>query len=249
MKTISRTVKKIAQNLGYEINRIDRASNPNDAVPRLDLCVEASEIVKRHWRQTKETVSFLKQKYTKAVFGKVNILDMLKLLSECIDPTDVYLGGASQLTYVLSVADEMERDGVKNPDLLIAALVHDLGKVLLLTDEKPENIVCLNRPIDEYEEGVGLENCVFQWDHDEFAYVRLKDYLPKHISWLIRYHSIIILESEPYMNECDREYCQKYLIPFQKYDQDFKSVYRVPKKQPGDYQALINTYFPKEIIF
>ena len=31
-------------------------------------------------------------------------------------------------------------------EFLLVALVHDLGKVLLLTDESPENVVCLNGP-------------------------------------------------------------------------------------------------------
>ena len=237
------------RSLGYEIYRIDWTYDPNSSGLRRDICNRSREISNQHFRQTEETIFGLRQKYEKPIFGKIYMLDLLKLLGECIDPSDARLGGLSQLTHVLQVVEVMEEDGIRDPDFLIAGLVHDVGKTLLLTNEPIENVVCMNKPIGEYEKGIGLDNCFFQWNHDEFAYARLKDYLPDHISWLIRYHSIIIPDSEYYMNNRDREYCEKYLIPFQKYDQDFKSVYRVPKKKLVDYENLIVQYFPKEIVF
>ncbi len=239
--------KAIAAKLGYEVRQIDWTYEPNNAALRQDLCEHSREISKHHFFQTQEIVLSLRKKYEKPIFGKVKIIDLLKLLGECVDPSDSRLGGVSQLTHALQVAEAMENEGVRDPDLLIAALIHDMGKVLLLTDEATENVVCMNKPIGEYEDGIGLDHCFFQWNHDEFAYSRLKDYLPAHISWLIRYHSILIPETERYMNQRDRQWCEKYLVPFRKYDQEFKSVYRIPKKKLVDYESLIHSYFPKEI--
>ncbi len=249
MLPVAREVfKSICVKLGYEFRRIDWTYDPNNSISRRDLCEQNREIVKRHFLQTKEAVLALKKKYEKPIFGKIKMTNLLKLLGECVDPGDTRLGGVSQLTHLLQVAEAMENDGVSDSDLLIAALTHDIGKVLLLTDEDPENVICMNKPIGEYKKGIGLDNCFFQWNHDEFAYSRLKDYLPDHISWLIRYHSILIPEAEPYMDQRDREYYEKYLILFRKYDQDFKSVYRIPKKKLIDYADLIDSYFPKEIV-
>ena len=49
----------------------------------------------------------------------------------------------------------------------VAALIHDVGKLLLLTGEDPANVVCTNWPIGEYDDGCGLDQCVFQWNHAE----------------------------------------------------------------------------------
>ncbi len=100
-----------------------------------------------------------------------------------------------------------------------------------------------------YEKGIGLDHCYFQWNHDEFVYLRLKNYLPEHIAWLIRYHSIVIAKIEVYMKEKDKEYCERHLKPFQKYDQETKTPYFIPSKRIEDYKGLIEEYFPKTILF
>ncbi|MBV8281968.1 MAG: hypothetical protein JO347_07890, partial [Candidatus Eremiobacteraeota bacterium] len=130
-----------------------------------------------------------------------------------------------------------------------AALVHDIGKLLLLEREEPENVTCMNAPIGEYSRGAGLDNCVLQWNHDEFAYSRLNGNVPDHIAWLIRYHSIDVDRCEPLMDERDREYATRYLRPFQKYDQGSKSAFRLPTKTLTDYRELIETLFPKPILY
>ncbi len=65
--------------------------------------------------------------------------------------------------------DAMDRDGIDDPELLLAVLVHDLGKLLLVAGEDPANVVCMNSPIGEPTPGVGLDQCTFQWNHDEFG--------------------------------------------------------------------------------
>ena len=70
-------------------------------------------------------------------------------------------------------------------------LVHDLGKVLLLTGEDPANVVCMNTPDRRTDDRAsGLDQCTFQWNHDEFGWSRFRDHVPDHVAWLIRYHSI-----------------------------------------------------------
>ena len=133
--------------------------------------------------------------------------------------------------------------------MLVAAITHDLGKLLLLTGEAPENVVCMNEPIGNYPPGVGLDNCVFQWNHDEFIYTRLKEYIPEPIAWLLRYHSIYIDQCEVFMDATDLEYTERFLRPFQYYDQAFKSPHALPDKSIQAYKDFIFEYFPKPIKF
>jgi hypothetical protein len=133
--------------------------------------------------------------------------------------------------------------------LVLAALVHDLGKVLLLTDEAPENVVCMNRPVRVCRPGEGLDNCVFQWNHDEFAYSRLKDHLPDGLAWLVRYHSILPATCEEYMDARDRDYFERYLKPFARYDHGTKSPVYLPQRRLDDYRSIVERALPTFIAF
>ena len=86
----------------------------------------------------------------------------MELLAQCVDPSNPVLYCVTQVVHTLQVVESMERDGIEDADLLLAGLVHNLGKVLLLTGETPENVVCSNTPIGCYPAGIGLNNCVFQ---------------------------------------------------------------------------------------
>jgi hypothetical protein len=216
---------------------------------QLGFINEAWRIRRRHRLQTLETVAELKRKYEMPVNGHVRVWDLLGRLAQCVDPTDTSLYGMSQQVHVLQVLEAMERDGVDDPDMLLAALVHDVGKLLLLEDEEPENVACMNGPIGQYPRGAGLDRCVLQWNHDEFAYSRLRGIVPDHIAWLIRYHSISVRQCEHLMNECDREWTKRYLLPFQRYDQGSKSAFRVPGKTLAEYRELIESRFPKPILY
>jgi len=209
----------------------------------------ARAIHRAHDAQTHESVAALARKYAEPVFGRVETRLLFERLSECVDPTDIALGGSNQQLHVLQVLEAMERDGVQDEELRIAALLHDLGKLLLLTGESPENVVCYTDPIGSWAPGVGLENCVLQWNHDEFGYSRLKDHVPEPVAWLIRYHSIRIEICAPLMDERDRSYTERYLKPFQKYDQGSKSTDHVPARPLAAYRDLLEAALPRNIVF
>jgi hypothetical protein len=249
--TLKKTTREVATRaasavLGHE--RAHRLARHFD--PAWQAFVDQSVAIdERHWKQTHQTVAALKRKYEEAVFGRERIWTLVERLADCIDPSDGSLGGASQLVHVRQVVAGMEAAGVSDPSLFLAAITHDLGKVLLLTAEAPENIVCMNAPIGEYPAGVGLDQVVFQWNHDEFIYSRLKDALPDHVAWLVRYHSIVIDATRPYMNARDLEYLEKYLLPFRTYDQGTKSCFAVPPRDVLDkYRDLVETTCPGALL-
>ena len=216
---------------------------------RSSFDLEAHAIYERHWKQTKETVAELKRKYDRPLFGRLPIWDVVQKLAFCVDRTDRTLYCATQLIHVEQILTGMESDGITDEDMFLAALTHDLGKVLLLVGETPENVVCANCPIGEYPPGVGLDHVIFQWNHDEFIYSRLKDYVPDPVGWLLRYHSIQIEPSRPFMNARDLDYTSRYLLPFRRYDFGTKSACFVPSTGTVDkYRLMIERAIPSPVL-
>ena len=231
------------QHLSRELRGI-----PEDGPRPFD--VNARRITELQRRQTAEDVSALKKKYEGEVLGRFRVWDLLQKLSLCIDPTDTTLLCTSQHMHVCQILAGLERDGELDESMLMAALLHDLGKVAMLASEAPENVVCFTRPVEEQEEGVGLDNIVFQFGHDEIAYSRFKDEVPEHIAWMLRYHSMVVGEVEKYMSPQDREYEEKYLAKFRRYDQGTKSPAFLPSNATLDrYRDFVETQFPNTILF
>ncbi len=208
----------------------------------------AQAINARHAAQTVDTVAALRAKYAAPVFGRIAVWRAIEMLAQCIDPTDTRLWGSSQQLHVLQILDAMENEGTASEEFVLAALLHDLGKVLLLVGEAPENVVCFNQPIGIHARGIGLDRIVLQWNHDEFAWSRLKDHLPDGVAWLIRYHSIRFPLCEPYMDARDRAYTERYLRPFARYDHGTKSPLNVPRRRIEDYRPLVERVFPDPIV-
>lgn len=209
----------------------------------------SDDIIRRHRGQTQETVRALREKYETPVFGRVRVWELVERLAQCVDPTDTKLLCTNQQIHVLQMLAGMERDGITDGDLVLAAVIHDLGKLLLLTDEDPANVVCMNTPIGEYGDGVGLDACTFQWNHDEFGYSRFKDHVPDHISWFIRYHSIDVDECERLMDARDRRYTEEYFRVLRRYDHDTKSPFDLPTRRMSEYRSVIEEAFPAPIAF
>jgi hypothetical protein len=208
-----------------------------------------NSIIEKHYRQSNATVAALKAKYETAVFGKARVWDLIGKLAFCVDETDSSLYCTSQLIHVQQVLEGMERDGIQDHDLLIAALIHDVGKVLLLTDELPENVVGATARIGEAPHGAGLDQVVFQFGHGEMVYSRFKDHVPENMAWLLRYHGTDMADLAPFLNEKDRRFRDRYLTPFHKYDAGTKSYNHLPKVQLAKYRDLIENMFPQPILF
>lgn len=232
---------------GYEVRR--RTPPPRMAQERAAFAATSAAIRVRHAAQTREIVAALRRTYERPVLGRVETWTLIERLARCIDPTDGALGCSSQLVHVLQVADAMEADGVNDPDLLVAALVHDLGKLLLLEGEMPENVVCMNGPIGDHAPEIGLDRVLLQWNHDEAAYMRLVGHVPEPVAWLVRYHSILLDDCAPLMDARDRTYAARYLTPFRHYDQDSKSPWKVPRRPLDHYRDLLETRLPRTLLF
>ena len=212
------------------------------------FATRARAIEDAHRAQDPATVTALRAKYQAPVLGRVRVWSVIEMLAQCIDPSDQRLFGASQLLHVLQILDAMEREGTATEEFVLAALLHDLGKILLLTGEAPENVVCFNEPIGEHAPGIGLQHCMLQWNHDEFAWSRIKDHVPEAVAWLVRYHSIMVAKCAPCMDARDLDYAQRYLRPFARYDHGTKSPHNVPQRRIQDYRGLIERTFPEPIL-
>jgi len=179
-----------------------------------------------HAGQTRDFVRAKKQQYcarTKSEMGIWEALDFLNTLVDDSDPdTDL-----SQIEHCLQTAEAIRRDG--HPRwMVLAGLLHDLGKVLCLYGEPQWAVVGDTFPVGcawsdkivfpeffaanpdsrvpeyqtkfgVYEEGCGLDHVDLSWGHDEYLYHVTKDYLPEEALYMIRYHSF-------YPGHREREY-------------------------------------------
>jgi hypothetical protein len=183
------------------------------------------------------------------VFGKVRVWDLIERLGQCVDPTDLRLYCASQLIHLQQILATMEHNGVEDRELLLLALVHDLGKVLLLNNELPEFVVGGNTPVAIDENGTGLDRVIYQFGHGEFIYSRLKDHMPESVAFAARYHNVYQLDAAvPYMTPREREFTDRLLRPFRRYDNGVVSAYYLPKVDMSKYRALIEDTFPQPIL-
>ncbi|MGQ0634800.1 MAG: inositol oxygenase family protein [Planctomycetaceae bacterium] len=206
-------------------------------------------ILDRHAQQTRETVAGLKARYEHPVMGRLDVWEQVLRLGQCIDVTDGRLGAISQLMHVLQAYAAMRRHRIEDPDLLLIALIHDLGKVFLLTGEVPENVLGRSGRLSDVASEAGLDGLVYQFGHGELIYSRIKDHVPEHIAWTVRYHNIDVTDAAPYMNQRDRVFAEKYLKVFRTFDAGSKSVMWVPTVDLAECEALVRQYFPRPILF
>lgn len=202
-----------------------------------------------HLKQTIEDVEQLNATYAKVnpfkrIFNKpIGIWDAIMHLGFVHDPTDKDLLAVSQLTHTIQVVNSMDEAGIKDEDMLVTAWLHDIGKLLLLTDEDPANIVCLNYVIKGNNEA-GLNNCVCSWNHDEFAYIKFGNILSERGAWLLRYHSLNLNIVEPYLSENDKIKIEKWLKPFMLHDRCSKSISYFPRIDISWHQNLLEKHLP-----
>jgi Myo-inositol oxygenase len=213
-----------------------------------DFRREAGRIIARHDEQTTQSIAALKARYEAAVFGRVRVWDLVEKLALCVDPTDMRLFCGSQLVHVQQILAAMERNAVTDPEMLLLAVIHDLGKVLLLAHEAPENVFCTTRHLGAPAPGGGLDEVLFQFGHPEFIYSRIRGHVPDHIAWTARYHNVHLDEVAPFMSQRDRDWTARYLEPFRKFDAGFGSPYFLPRVDLDRYRELIESAFPSPIL-
>ena len=233
---------------GYQARRLRRPDPPGGSTTT-EFRRRAAAIRSAQARQTVEEVAALRRKYQDPIFGKARVWDMIEKLGMCVDSSDDSLMLSSQFLHVQQILEAMERDGVEDRDLFLVALLRDIGKVMLLANAAPEHVVGYITPLGQPAQGIGLENVVFQFGHDEFVYSRLKDLVPEHIAWTIRYHSGLVDALRPYCNEKDLAHLDGCLARFQPFDLCSKSFGHMPRVDMAKYRALIEDTFPHPILF
>ena len=106
------------------------------------------------------------------LLGNVSAFDLLMLLHFTIDNTDHHLQYTSQFIHCLQVYNavkrstdpRMDKDPKYREDMMMGALVHDMGKSLSLFGEKDGNVDCMNR-VTGYR-AAGLDGVDFQYNHE-----------------------------------------------------------------------------------
>ena len=235
---------------GYLVRRTsDRARHHAADVASGEFRRRAAAIREAQARQTVEDVIALRKKYQDPIFGRARVWEMIEKLGMCVDASDDSLMCTSQLLHVQQILEAMEQDGVQDRDLFLVALLHDIGKVMLLANAAPEHVVGYISPLGKPSHGIGLENVIFQFGHDEFMYSRIKDLVPERVAWTIRYHSGRIDALRPYCNAQDLAHLDGCLALFQPFDMCRKSYRHLPRVDMAKYRDLIEDMFPNPIVF
>ncbi len=210
---------------------------------------DAEMIRARHGAQTLAEASALRAKYAQPVFGEIPVWSLVEKLARVIDPCDDRLYCTSQEVHVLQIIDAMETDGMASEEFVLAAMLHDIGKVVLLEGEPAENVVYMNEVLLAGAPGAGLAACTLQWSCDDLTWSRLRHHLPPHVAWLIRYHGVQHDRCAAFMSAQDRDWAARYLEPFQSYDLCSKSPFRRPRRRLEDYRWVLDKYLPRTILF
>ena len=174
------------------------------------------DVYREHNKQTLESRRGLAQKWSATLLGNVSSVDLLKLLHFTIDNTDAHLMYTSQFIHCLQVYravknaaahdPRFEQDAQYRDDMLVGALVHDLGKSLSLFGEADGNVDCMNRVtrprLAGPGRGPGLDAVQFQYNHDRFGHDKLLAnvrlgliQLPQRVLDICKFHSLRELAS------------------------------------------------------
>ena len=207
-----------------------------------------AEIISRHAAQSLADHARLTSNHVAPVFGQVSPWELVEMLGQCVDPTDRMLGAASQLTHLLQVLDAMDADGVDDDELRLLAVVHDFGKLLLLTDEDPANVVCMNAVL-EVGDPTDPSTVVTQWNHDELAHMRLAPLLSDESAVLLRLHSVM---PAVLARALDGRACEAFLRRHQQFfthDQGSKSPVLRSTTRLAEVRSLVERRLPSVIVF
>lgn len=169
-----------------------------------------------HTYQTYDFVLEKKKEFLKFDRKEMPVWDAFEFLNQLVDDSDPDTD-LDQLQHLLQTSEAIRTDG--HPDwMVMAGLLHDMGKVLCLFGEPQWAVVGDTFPVgcaysdkivypeffkynpdfnDEryntkygvYSPNCGLDNVHLSWGHDEYVYNMVKDYLPEPALYMLRYHS------------------------------------------------------------
>ena len=169
-----------------------------------------------HAHQTRDFAVGKKREYGTLDRRRMGIWEALEYLNTLVDESDPDTD-LSQIQHCVQTSEAIRRDG--HPRwMVLAGLIHDLGKILCLYGEPQWAVVGDTFPVGcawskkivfpeffaanpdsavpqyqtrlgVYEEGCGLDRVDLSWGHDEYLYHVVKDYLPDEALYMIRYHS------------------------------------------------------------
>jgi inositol oxygenase len=169
-----------------------------------------------HAHQTRDFAVGKKREYGTLDRRRMGIWEALEYLDTLVDESDPDTD-LSQIQHCVQTSEAIRRDG--HPRwMVLAGLIHDLGKILCLYGEPQWAVVGDTFPVGcawskkivfpeffaansdsavpqyqtrlgVYEEGCGLDRVDLSWGHDEYLYHVVKDYLPDEALYMIRYHS------------------------------------------------------------
>lgn len=233
-----------------------------------------------------QTVSYVKSmlnthciKFTKC---KKSIWDIIELQDHIVDESDPDLN-QKQILHAFQTAEYIRKLYPDREELHLVGLLHDCGKVLLLEEfggldqwavvgdtfpigcEFSDQIIYHDFFADNpdkfsklgiYEAGCGLDNVLFSFSHDIYAYSVFKynqTLLSETALKIIRYHSFYSWHSfnayEYLMDQPDyeiRDLCHQF-SQCDLYSKDNNGHIDIKKLKPY-YDNLIRKYFPNEIL-
>ena len=169
-----------------------------------------------HTYQTYDFVKTKREDYLRFNKKKMPVWSAFDFLNQLVDDSDPDTD-LDQFQHLLQTSEAIRADG-HSDWMVLAGLMHDMGKVLCLFGEPQWAVVGDTFPVgcahsdkivypeffsqnpdskDEryntqygvYQPNCGLDNVLLSWGHDEYVYQMMKEYLPEPALYMLRYHS------------------------------------------------------------
>lgn len=176
---------------------------------RDELAAYAERVYEKHKLQSDADRHALTHRWRMPLVGRVAVWDLLQLLHFTIDHSDTFLMYTSQLTHCMQVFAAVSSfpfhlQGYHDPgykrDMQVAALMHDVGKLLTIFGEADEHVDCMNRLTASPSAASGLDGLSYEWNHDEFGFQKMWPYLPPRVLDVMRLHSLREIPYAVYVN-------------------------------------------------
>jgi len=246
-----------------------------------------------HLGQTVDFVKRKHDKWLKFNHLEATVMEAMTLLNDLVDESDPDLD-LPNIVHAYQTAERIRRDHPEKEWFHLVGFIHDLGKIMAFYGEPQWAVVgdtypvgCMPQPsivygkksfngnldmederyntrLGMYQEGVGVENIMMSWGHDEYLYHVLKNHMKKVEGqargviedgglWAIRFHSFYPWHTGgdySYLERDGDENVRDWVLKFNQYDLYTKSttVPDIEKLKPY-YEMLANKYLPGKISF